>query len=314
MYKFSCKEIPDIQRYYSIIRKSTWQAVEASHSIFYIKKGKCLFDINNVQYCASEGDFIFIPKNTLHTRSPLGDEFCSIVGIHFDCNGNICSEDDLLTDLKTINTKIEDVDFDSYNEINCLDYFYVHTYTNAQDKKNIIEKLISDSFDSQVSFQYYDNISISTLVFQILAILSEKSISFVKGKFDEYDIVSLPERLRRAIVFIQQHYGENITLEEICSQCFISKVQINRLFKTHLNISPVNYLISYRINKARNLLQNSPMMSIKEISSSVGYLDQCYFSRIFTKIVGISPSEFRSRTLNFDEKKHIENNNANTKN
>ena len=306
MYKFSRYEFPEIKRYYSIIRKTTWQTVEASNSIFFIKDGKCLFNINNVQYCASAGDIIFIPKDTIHTRSPLGDELCSIIGIHFDCNGTVCSEDDLLSDLRELNSKIEKDTFKSYTEAEHLDYFYIHTYTKAQDKKNVIDELISNSFDSQLSFQHYNNISISTLVFQILAILSEKSISFVKDKFSNDNITALPERLRRAIVFIEQHYSENITLEEICSQCFISKVQINRLFKEFLNTSPVNYLISYRINKARNLLQNSPFMSIKEISTAVGYIDQCYFSRIFTKIVGVSPTEFRSRTLNFDEKKHIE--------
>ena len=310
MFKFSCKEFPDVKKYYSIIRKTTWQAIDASNSLFYIRNGKCLFDINNVQYCASAGDFIFVPKNTIYTRNPFGDEFCTIVGVHFNGTGIACTEEDLIIEIKNSNSNIEKKDYQIYTSAKCLDYFYIHTYTNVQDKKNLIDELIDNALNSQVSLQHYDNISISPLVFQMLAILSEKSISFLEGKFDDDNITSLPERLRRAIVFIHQHYDENITLEEICSQCFISKVQINRLFKSYLNISPVNFLISYRINKARDLLQHAPLMNIKEISSSVGYSDQCYFSRIFTKIVGVPPTEFRSRTLNFDEKKHIEEGNA----
>ena len=46
-------------------------------------------------------------------------------------------------------------------------------------------------------------------------------------------------------------------------------------------------------------------MSIKEISCSIGYEDQCYFSRLFAKFFGESPTGFRSRVINFNENKHI---------
>jgi AraC-like DNA-binding protein len=60
-----------------------------------------------------------------------------------------------------------------------------------------------------------------------------------------------------------------------------------------MNISPQNFLINYRVERAVDLMQN-PELTIGDISRSVGYEDPFQFSKIFKKIKGVSPSEFRN--------------------
>ena len=87
-----------------------------------------------------------------------------------------------------------------------------------------------------------------------------------------------------------------VSIEEICSKLFISRSKLIREFKTHYHVTPHAYLISRKIDFAKMLLQNTTH-SIKSISTHLGFADEHYFSNIFKKKTGISPSEYRrSRT------------------
>ena len=73
----------------------------------------------------------------------------------------------------------------------------------------------------------------------------------------------------------------------------LSRKYLTKLFNEKMDNSPKNYLIQYRINKACRLLKQSTL-SIQEVSHSVGYTDALVFSKIFKKVVGTCPREYRS--------------------
>lgn len=97
--------------------------------------------------------------------------------------------------------------------------------------------------------------------------------------------------IEKAMRFIQHHFCEAISVDDIAAFAGISRSHLYRIFLKNLDVSPTDYLSSYRINKACGLLRNSSL-KINEIASSVGYHDQLYFSRVFKKQKGISPSDF----------------------
>lgn len=66
-----------------------------------------------------------------------------------------------------------------------------------------------------------------------------------------------------------------------------------KIFAQQFNITPLKYIISLRISKAKNLLLSNPGLTIKQVGEVVGYSEQGYFSRIFKKYVGMIPFEFR---------------------
>lgn len=96
------------------------------------------------------------------------------------------------------------------------------------------------------------------------------------------------------IKYVENHYHEKIYISELSEKCFISQHQFSRSFKREKGITFREYLINYRIDKARELLDES-LLSIGDVSFSVGFFDHSYFTRMFKRHVGLSPSEYRLR-------------------
>jgi len=92
--------------------------------------------------------------------------------------------------------------------------------------------------------------------------------------------------------FVETHYHKRIGEEEVAQLCGMNISTFSRNFKKEHEVTFRNYLISYRIRKARELLQN-PNASVTDIAYTVGYNDPSYFTRTFRRIVGMSPSRYR---------------------
>lgn len=100
----------------------------------------------------------------------------------------------------------------------------------------------------------------------------------------------------QVISYIQEYYGEPITLDSLAEIFNFSAYHLSSLFKEYTGISPIDYLIRVRLEYATGLL-TSTEASVGEIAASVGYKDVYYFSRIFKKRKGVSPAHFRTREL-----------------
>jgi AraC-like DNA-binding protein len=98
--------------------------------------------------------------------------------------------------------------------------------------------------------------------------------------------------VREAVSFIEQHYQNNISVEDIASFCNLNRSYLGRIFKTVLQSTPQDFLISYRLKKACELLKITDR-PIGEISVMVGYPNQFNFSRAFKQELGKSPQEWR---------------------
>jgi two-component system, response regulator YesN len=99
--------------------------------------------------------------------------------------------------------------------------------------------------------------------------------------------------LDKLITYINSHYAENLTLDQLSSMCVLSPTYISKIFKTHLDTNFIDYVSSVRIKVAKRLIKNSEL-SLKEISNEIGYVDPNYFTRVFKKYEGMTPSEYRS--------------------
>lgn len=99
--------------------------------------------------------------------------------------------------------------------------------------------------------------------------------------------------IKKAKQYISDHYSENIVLDDICSHAGISKNYFCHLFRTETGLSIWEFLTEFRIEKARQLLAGSDMKNY-EIAFHIGYENPSYFSRIFRKLTGKSPTDFRN--------------------
>lgn len=105
-----------------------------------------------------------------------------------------------------------------------------------------------------------------------------------------------PSTIKMILSEMRQNYTEDITLTDLAQKYQISSGYLSRLIKEELQLSFSEYIASKRIQKAKELLAEENL-SIEEIAERVGYNDYYYFTKVFTKISGISPSKYRKKLL-----------------
>lgn len=92
--------------------------------------------------------------------------------------------------------------------------------------------------------------------------------------------------------YIHSNYHQEITLQHIADRFFISRENVSRKFKQVSSENLSDYLSNLRIDKAKQLLRNSDLR-LSQISTMVGFQDEKYFSRVFKKVTGMTPREYR---------------------
>lgn len=100
--------------------------------------------------------------------------------------------------------------------------------------------------------------------------------------------------VERAANYFNEHYSEPINIEEYAASRHISSCWFIRCFRQMLKVTPMQYILSLRMANAQNLLESTEY-NITEIAEAVGYDNPLYFSRLFHKHMGMSPSEYRKK-------------------
>ena len=103
-----------------------------------------------------------------------------------------------------------------------------------------------------------------------------------------------PRSFVQSISYIHDHLSEAISIRQLADMEFLSVSRYRALFKERMGISPQEYVIFTKLQHACRLLENT-RMPISEISHAIGYDDPQYFSRLFTKHMGTSPSAYRKQ-------------------
>lgn len=95
-----------------------------------------------------------------------------------------------------------------------------------------------------------------------------------------------------AIQHVHQNFHRNVTIEELAGVCCMSKSHFIRSFRSHVNCTPHEYLLTYRLNRAKYLLLNTAD-SVEKVAERCGFNSASHFARAFRAGYGISPTEFR---------------------
>ena len=173
------------------------------------------------------------------------------------------------------------------------------SFTNSQDAKNICSQiyyiccrvLVKKELEP-VPLDYLEKIRKSRDIFalentiaEIMDYTREKSIS--AHTIPNYII-------ENTIRYISQNLAGNLSLDAIAQELHISASHLSRTFKKETSGSLTEFINKERVNKAKELLQDTDLLTY-EIAEAVGYKDATYFSSIFRKYEGISPSEYKTR-------------------
>lgn len=102
--------------------------------------------------------------------------------------------------------------------------------------------------------------------------------------------------VRNLLIYIQEYYDQNITVDMLASSAHISHSECYRIFKAYTGKTPIGFLTDYRLSQAEHLLRTTSL-SIVSICQACGFSGQSYFGELFKKKYGISPARFRKESL-----------------
>ena len=113
----------------------------------------------------------------------------------------------------------------------------------------------------------------------------------------QYEFKSINKQyfVKKITEYMEEHYREKISLDQIAANMYLSSYYISKLFKSETGDTPINYLISLRMEKAKELLDTVPDCTIQNVAAAVGYEDAYHFSKLFKKYYGISPLYYKAR-------------------
>ncbi|MCR8854458.1 helix-turn-helix domain-containing protein [Lysinibacillus fusiformis] len=159
-------------------------------------------------------------------------------------------------------------------------------------------------FNSHFPLQVVEHMKLMNIVQQLIETNQKGShLSFLQSKVLFLNIleeiillmkVKDYQNIASILTYIQENFTKNITVNDIANECNWDRRKLCYVFEKRMGVSPLVYLTDLRIQKSKMLLRSSDF-SIKEIADRVGYTDYFYFSRVFKKVTGLSPSIFRKQ-------------------
>jgi AraC family transcriptional regulator, arabinose operon regulatory protein len=258
LYVCSLGYYPKAERHYTYRKKGL-----PENFLFYCVDGKGWYKIGDKKYQVMANEFFVLPQNTEHAYGSDTEHPWSIYWIHF---GGEC--------------------LPAFNKMQVVQKFFKPFHIkNSGDVVAHFSKIykaleLGYSTDNLV----FANMCLSH--FLTLFIYNSRHYSAV-GEKDHMDCVD------SAILFMQEHINENISLNELSRLYNYSASRFSSIFKQKTGYSPIDYFIQLKMQKASQQLDFTSR-SIKDIAFSMGFDDPYYFSKRFKKITGMSPKKYRT--------------------
>ena len=299
-YSFNLNDFPQITRFYSVTRNTVWEIAEKDNIVIYIQSGRCLISYENEEYQLNQGDIFFIPANHMYKRYPIDNLMCTMTYIHFSLSNEL-EQLELHEVAKRISDSKEKIDNQLLDGVNVL---WNQSAIYLKNKYSL--KKHGDSFRQlndirliSIRRQLMCGLQSSIILCGILSTLSQNTIEEVSSESYISSTPKVPDNLKKAIRYIRDHYTEPISLDDLASHCNVSKRQLIRYFKAAFNKTPITYVTEYKISRAKELLYTQRQLTIGEISDELGFDNQHYFTRVFSKLTGETPSQYRYRIANY---------------
>lgn len=243
-----------------------------------IMEGSICYQVNSQVYELHQGDGIFCNANSLHTGRMINNEDCYYISTTFHPRIIYGFEGSALqTEYVT----------PLLNNESCASLAFS---PDIPWQKQILEdmyRIFKVNLEQSFTYEMQTQQLLSRIWLSLYTHADSGSpvLPSSQGK----DV----ERLRHILTYIQDHYMEHITLEDISDQINICKSECCRFFKKHMQQSLFDYLLYYRIEKSLSLLADVTL-SVTEISEQTGFSTPAYFARVFKKQMQLSPTQYRN--------------------
>ena len=247
--------------------------------ITYVQKGTMCYKVNHMVYHLKEGDIVFNNSGALHSGTMENQKDCAYIPVTFDSRliyGFFQS---------TVNSKyVDPVIQDSMLPAICIDQ-------SEPWHKPFREYLLRIIDLDEKKPDFYE-LDITICLHSIWRLLLEHITYEPQASREnslEYD------RIKKILSYIEENYQNKITLNDIAGHIHLCESECTRLFKRHMNTTLFAFLQEYRIERSLEFLQADQPVSA--VADKAGFSDPNYYSKVFAKIKGCSPREYRKHRL-----------------
>ncbi|MCI8563738.1 MAG: AraC family transcriptional regulator [Lachnospiraceae bacterium] len=243
--------------------------------IAYIKKGQMEIKVPSKSFLLQKGDCVAINSNVLHYGAAVTEcELCSLVFSPALIEGN----EDSVFSKKYMQPLLACNDFCGYFIKSGSNENVAHWFNCA------FEALAEDCY----GYEFIVREKLSRICFFLYGEF--------KPKADKQDILLNQDnlRIRKMLVFIHKNYADSISVPEIASIADISERECLRCFQKTIQLSPIQYLLKYRVMQGAEMLLRNPTDSISEIATSCGFDSPSNFSKVFKRFYNCTPREYRN--------------------
>ncbi len=266
--------------------------------IIIVNHGQIKFLTNDSSTVLSAGQGVIINANAMHSIEPVDEEAnCSMYSTVFNPAflfgyGDVLISEKYQFPITTSST---------------FQYMILDENTPSQSELlEYINGVIADNIVKNFGYELSTKSKLCSFWVKLISIVSPD-----EGTKKSVKSISLDEeRAKEIIVYIEQHFADRVSLDDIASSVHISKSECCRCFKRALNLTPIEYLMKYRIFKAASMIQDNDSVSksFANLAYSVGFNNASYFNKVFREYLGCTPSEYRRKIKvnpNFDSFKNI---------
>lgn len=254
------------------------------YEIYYFHGGKCKYLIGDHIYHLQEDDLIIMNGLTLHRAYPEP-------GIAYERSVIEFSSEWLRPILTNLN--VPEL-LDPFNQLsNTL--FHIRDKEKSAEVKELMKKMaktVQSSNQQNKMENRLKNGELTTMLVQLLFKIFDLSKQLLQNNVPVESDKNI--HVKKMIEWIDIHFCNPITLDDIAHHLNISKYYMSRIFKDVTGYTIMQYIMSCRINRAKYLLEIHPDKSILEVSLESGFEDSSHFSRFFRKQMKLTPTEYRN--------------------
>lgn len=257
LYICSLGYYPKAEKHYTYRKKGL-----PENFLFYCVDGKGWYSIGDKKYQVNTNECFMLPQNTEHAYGSDEEDPWSIYWVHF---GGECLPE--------------------FNRMQVVQKFFKPSLIKQSGEVTIHFSKIYKALELGYST---DNLVFANMClshFLTLFIYNTKHDAVVEK--DQMDCVD------NAILHMQEHINDNITLNELSQHYNYSASRFSSIFKQKTGHSPIDYFNQMKMQKASQQLDFTNR-SVKDIAMSMGFDDPYYFSKRFKKITGMSPRKYRT--------------------
>lgn len=245
--------------------------------VLYVEKGTSIVSAGENRYFINHGEIAFFEPNSVYRAEALAGEDTRILQISFAVSG------DSMLFFKEVIAPLNVFEHD--NLYAALKSFLRFSRDSAQLFDNVVASDVSNVICSgQIIKNHLELMLLSLYQRRAEERHGYRIHSFAKDTREKQIVLQLKE-------YLQERISQTLSLETIAEENGYSVSQIQRIFKKETSISIIDYFINIKMELAKQLI-NEGNKTMSEIAVAVGYSNSNYFSRIFRKKVGTTPSDY----------------------